>query len=105
MAEQSVNTKPIILFFHTQWCTSCKALKENVLVAASTKEILENFISVAIDPEINSRTQAIARQYNVLGFPTIVVISAQAAATRYYYPKRGVAPEQFATAIQKLAIL
>lgn len=103
LSEQSHSAKPIILFFHTEWCNNCKALKENVLITAAAKSMLDDFIKVKINPEISLQTQTIARRYGVVGFPTIVVIPAQGSRAQRYIPRHGLDPQQFTVVIRNLA--
>ena len=92
MAVHAQSSQPVILFFHTEWCSSCKALTKNVLINEAVKRELADFIRVKINPETSAQTQDIARKYGVLGFPTLVIIPARGGSAHQYIPKQGVDP-------------
>jgi len=74
MNQRAQNNKPVLLFFHTEWCQSCKELKSNVLGQQATIEYLNNFNIVQINPEANRDNQIVADQYSVNGFPTLIMV-------------------------------
>jgi len=74
MALKEQKHKPVLLFFHTDWCQSCKALETNVLGQQRVINYLDKFIPVQIDPELNKENYNIADQYAVTGYPTLLVI-------------------------------
>jgi len=74
MTQHDKNAKPVLLFFHTDWCQSCKALESNVLGQQRVIEYISKFNAVQINPEINQANREIAIQYSVTAFPTLILI-------------------------------
>jgi len=74
MALKEQSHKPVLLFFHTDWCQSCKELETNVLGQPRVISYLHKFIPVQINPELNKANYNIADQYAVTGYPTLMVI-------------------------------
>lgn len=72
-------------FTGSDWCPPCKMLHKNVL---TTKEFVEfakdNLILVELDfpqgkklaPELQQANEALAKKYNIGGFPTIIVLNS-----------------------------
>lgn len=74
LQQQRQNNKPILMFFNTSWCESCKALKQNVLGQEKIISYLTKFNKVQIDPELSYSNQQLADQYSVDGFPTLLML-------------------------------
>lgn len=74
LKQQSQNKKPVLLFFHTDWCEACKSLETNVLGQKRIIRYLSKFNIVQIDPEQNLPNQNIADQYSVYAYPTLLMI-------------------------------
>ena len=79
--------KPMVLFFTgSDWCSWCKKLEKEAL---NTKEFAnataDKFIflkldfprSAQIDPALKAQNKRLQEQYQVRGFPTIVLLNAQ----------------------------
>lgn len=95
IAEQKKSGKPIALFFYTDWCQNCKALRENILSSPEFKNYAENLIPVKINPEIGPDERKIADKYGVFGYPTFLI---QRPDQRQAIPvsiKRNLTPESF----------
>ncbi len=105
VAAQPRLAQPMLLFFHTEWCSSCKALKEQVLSRAEVQTALQDFIHVKINPEVSAGTRSIARRYGVTGYPTLVVIPSNGASAQYYFARQNISPSQFTADIRHLAAL
>jgi thiol:disulfide interchange protein DsbD len=73
LALQKTNGKPIALFFHTDWCASCKQLTANVLGQRDISDFMQSYNAVKINPENSLAEQLLAKQYNVLGYPTFLI--------------------------------
>jgi thiol:disulfide interchange protein len=76
LLEQSRTGKPLALFFHTEWCASCKELRKDVLVSDTFNRFLPNVIPVKIDPESGPQENAIAQRFGVVGYPTFLLVSS-----------------------------
>jgi len=74
LMEQTQNKKPLLLFFHTDWCQSCKALEMNVLGQDRIIKYLSKFNPVQINPEENQANHDLADQFSVDGYPTLLLI-------------------------------
>ena len=67
MAEEQ--GKKIFLYFHADWCTYCKKMKESTFQDISVvKYLSDNFISIAVDSD---KEKKIASFYGVRGLPTL----------------------------------
>jgi len=61
--------KPVFLYFHADWCTYCRKLKETTFKdRAVLKYLRENFISIEVDTD---KYQELASQWQVRGLPTL----------------------------------
>ena len=61
--------KHIFLYFHADWCTYCRKLKETTFKDAAVLAYLEeNFISMAVDTDKDKKLSA---QWKVKGLPTM----------------------------------
>jgi thiol:disulfide interchange protein len=77
LREQTRTGKPIALFFHTDWCASCKKLTKDVLISKPFKQFLPNIIPVKINPEMGKPENALAQQFSVMGYPTFLLVRAK----------------------------
>jgi thiol:disulfide interchange protein len=77
LAEQDRSGKPIALFFHTEWCSSCKKLRRTVLASDRIDDYFSDFIPVQINPEKSPAERAIADYYGVIGYPTFLIVSGE----------------------------
>jgi thiol:disulfide interchange protein len=98
LLEQSRNGKPLALFFHTEWCASCKELRKKVLVSDSFNRFLPNVIPVKINPESGPKENAIAQRFAVVGYPTFLLVTANPNKTIPIRRTSHVKPEEFVQA-------
>lgn len=68
--------KPVMVDFYADWCHWCDKLDEETYTDAEVQALAESFISVKVDAD---KEQALARQYDASGLPTIVFLSADGA--------------------------
>ena len=68
----SLKQKPCLLFFTADWCTYCHRMEESAFADEAVAELAEEFICVMIDAD---REQAICKEFEVTGFPTVQFIS------------------------------
>lgn len=94
LQEQARTGKPIALFFHTDWCESCKKLTKDVLISKRFKQFLPNVIPVKINPEMGNTENRVAEQFGVMGYPTFLLISANPRRI-LQIPRTNVNPEEF----------
>ncbi len=65
--------KPILMDFYTDWCSWCKKLDAETYGNETVAALLnESFICLKVDAE---RHADLAKEYDVLGYPTIVFLS------------------------------
>lgn len=100
LREQARSGKPLALFFHTDWCESCKKLRKNVLASAQFEKFLPNIIPVKINPETSPMEKAIADHFGVRGYPTFLIISANPQRVTPIRRTANLRPEQFIRACQ-----
>lgn len=83
------NKAVLVEFTGSDWCPPCKALRKNVLMTPAFNEYAtKNFVLVELDfpnskpqtPEEKQKNDAWAKQYNIDGFPTILVMDTQGNA-------------------------
>ena len=95
VAEQKRTGKPIALLFYTDWCSSCKKLKEDVLISPEVKKYINGILPVKVNPETNRAAKALADRFGVKGYPTFYVIPANSAQAVLINRTSNVTPEQF----------
>jgi protein disulfide-isomerase len=110
--EAKAGNKFLLLdFTGSDWCGWCKKFDKEVLLQPEFKDFArENLIIVELDfprakpqtPELRKQNRELAQQYEIVGFPTIVVLSADGQKLwRYdgYFPD---GPAAFIAQLQKL---
>jgi thioredoxin-related protein len=110
--QAKVNNKFLLLdFTGSDWCGWCKKFDREVLLKPEFKDFArDNLVVVELDfprakpqsPELRKQNRELAQQYEIVGFPTIVVLSADGQKLwRYdgYFPD---GPAAFIAQLQKL---
>ena len=110
--EAKAGNKFLLLnFTGSDWCGWCKKFDKEVLLQPEFKDYArDNLVVVELDfprgkpqtPELRKQNQELAQQYEIVGFPTIVVLSADGQKLwRYdgYFPD---GPAAFIAQLQKL---
>ena len=92
---QKTSHKPMVLLFHTDWCSSCKKLRETVLASSEFDEYLKNVIPVKINPESGLKERQIADTYGVTGYPTFLLIDIDVAKVTRIRTGQNISPQQF----------
>ena len=87
LSEAQKNNKPLFLYFTgSDWCGWCKVMDKEILTAPEFVQLVGNkFIFVKIDfplySQIDSATQKqneeLKKEYEVTGFPTVIILSPQ----------------------------
>jgi len=95
LAQQRTSGKPIALFFHTDWCANCKKLRENVLATATFNQYLNGVIAVKINPEKGHAEKQLANDYEVMGYPTFLMINSPNDKANPVYRTQNISPENF----------
>ena len=110
--EAKAGNKFLLLdFTGSDWCGWCKKFDKEVLLQPEFKDFArDNLVIVELDfprgkpqtPELKKQNRELAQQYEIVGFPTIVVLSADGQKLwRYdgYFPD---GPTAFIAQLQKL---
>jgi thioredoxin-related protein len=110
--EAKAGNKFLLLdFTGSDWCGWCKRFDKEVLLQPEFKDFArDNLVVVELDfprakqqtPELKKQNRELAQQYEIVGFPTIVVLSADGQKLwRYdgYFPD---GPAAFIAQLQKL---
>jgi thiol:disulfide interchange protein DsbD len=81
LADARASGKPVVIDFYADWCLPCKELDEKTFNDAAVVAEMDRFIRVKADLTVPSdeTTQALTKQYAILGVPTIVFIDANGA--------------------------
>ena len=95
----------LIIYFYTDWCSYCRTLDEQYLTNPSVHRALQRSITVRINPEYGVEEKQIAERYNVVGYPTFLIMDHASATPKNMQPFRKggnhLSPEQFARACEK----
>jgi len=110
--QAKANNKILLLdFTGSDWCGWCKKFDREVLLKPEFKDFArDNLVVVELDfprakpqtPELRKQNRELAQQYEIVGFPTILVLSADGQKLwRYdgYFPDGSAA---FIAQLQKL---
>jgi thiol:disulfide interchange protein len=100
LEEQARTGKPLALFFHTDWCASCKQLRKDVLASDRFNQFLPNVIPVKINPETSHLEKVIADQFGVIGYPTFLIVTSNPTRITPIRRTGNVKPEAFVQACQ-----
>ena len=101
LVKQQQSGKAIALFFHTDWCASCKNLRETVLSSQQFDGFIQNLIPVKINPEAGVEEKKIADNYSVRGYPTFLIITPNFKTITPIRTGLNMAPEKFIASCEK----
>ena len=101
LEKQKQSGKAIALFFHTDWCASCKNLRETVLSSQQFDGFLRELIPVKINPEKGINEKKIADTYRVMGYPTFLIITDNFKSVIPIRTGLNMAPEKFIASCKK----
>lgn len=74
IGEQSVNRRPVLVYFHTDWCGWCTKLESDTFTTAAFSRRYPALTKVKVNAEGSADERRLASQYGVRGFPTVIVI-------------------------------
>jgi protein disulfide-isomerase len=87
IAQAASQKKPVLLeFTGSDWCPPCMKQNKDVFEQPAFEEFAKNNLvlvkldfprSKPQDPEIKQRNQQLAAQYQVQGFPTVILLNAE----------------------------
>ena len=71
--EAQPEGKRVFLDFHAEWCGACRTMETTTFADATVTEVLnEGYLFLKVDTD---QHPDLGRHYNVVGLPTIVVLS------------------------------
>jgi thioredoxin-related protein len=78
------NKKMLLDFTGSDWCYFCKKLDAEVLSTPAFKDFAKDYVLVRVDfprshelpPDLKNQNKALAQQYRIDGFPTLVELSS-----------------------------
>jgi thioredoxin-related protein len=75
MAQAQAQNKPVVIYFHAEWCAYCVRMEKETFTDPTVIEFL-NQRAVAVKVDVD-RERAVARRYAVRGLPaTFLVLPA-----------------------------
>lgn len=89
--EAKNEDKPLILYFHTEWCKWSKKMNNNYLASNNVKDFLRGIPKMEINPDKGADEKALSKKYNVTGYPSFLVSvpSVDSKTARLYPFKKG----------------
>ena len=110
--EAKAGNKFLVLdFTGSDWCGWCKKFDREVLLQPEFKDFArDNLVVVELDfprgkpqtPELKKQNRELAQQYEIVGFPTIVVLSSDGQKLWQYDGYFPDGPTAFIAQLQKL---
>lgn len=91
---QEIEKKPMVVFFHTNWCKYCFAMKKNTFIDKKVVNLLnENFYFISFDAESKDSVtikdkifknksgthqivEVLASKNNTISYPSTIILSA-----------------------------
>ncbi len=74
------SSKPVMLDFYADWCTSCKEMERNTFSDAEVSKALEQFTLLQVDVTANTDDDiALLKHFELVGPPGILFFGAQGA--------------------------
>lgn len=99
--DQEVSGKPIVLFFHTEWCDNCKELREQVLAKPDVSDFFSTMHPVQINPETGIPEKRLADKFNVIGYPTVYLFDAITERKEQIHGLFNISTQEFIDEVKK----
>jgi thiol:disulfide interchange protein DsbD len=78
LQQVRVSGKSILMDFFAEWCTACRELDEKTWPDESVQKLAAGFVPLKLDmTKKNEATSKIQKKYNILGMPTVILMSAE----------------------------
>lgn len=82
--------RPLLLYFHTDWCRYCRQFEQEFLPDPAVIEVLgEQYVGAKLNPEASSSEAAAAERYGVRAYPTLLVVRGGRAERVTALPQGG----------------
>jgi protein disulfide-isomerase len=111
-SQAKAEHKMVLMDFNgSDWCSSCKALKKNVFSSPEFVEYAKkNLVLVDVDFPTHKElpkaqrdsNEALARKFNVEGYPTVVVLDSNGKQLRKADGYEGQSAKEFIAELQSL---
>lgn len=93
--------RPLVVYFHTDWCRYCRALNKNFLPDPLVRRFLSNVLRVHVNPESSAEAKALGVVFGVAGYPSFFVLppgAGPSGANRVHPFRNGttITPQEFA---------
>jgi thioredoxin-related protein len=69
--------KPLLLFFHTEWCSWCAVYERKVFTDDDVTDRSNFFVPVKIEYDVRGKNKLVVKRFKVTAFPTILVVSPE----------------------------
>jgi len=77
IAEHRSSGKPVMLYFHADWCGYCTLLDRDVLSTSTfQRRYGSTLLKVRVNPEKSSAERSLASDNHVGGYPWIVILTS-----------------------------
>ena len=100
---QADTGKPMAVFFYTDWCTSCKQLREEILSSPEVSEYMANVHPVKVNPESDVLENRLAQEFGVIGYPSFFIVDAGTDKIKPIRRTANITPEQFVAQLEAAA--
>ena len=93
--------RPLVVYFHTDWCNYCRALNKDFLPDPLVRRFLSNVLRVHVNPESSAEAKALGEVFGVAGYPSFFVLPpgvGPSGANRVHPFRNGttITPQEFA---------
>jgi thiol:disulfide interchange protein DsbD len=97
--------KPVVIDFTAEWCNACQELDEITFHDPRVAERFKSFVAVKADMtrENDPKVLALAKQYEVVGLPTVVFLGPDGRERRELRRTEFVRPDKFLELMEQAA--
>lgn len=82
--------RPLIVYFHVEWCGYCQHLNKEFLGDNDVDEFISNYLRVRINPEDGKMERKISEKYGVKGYPAFLITYPSGNKVKKVHPfKKG----------------